>query len=821
MKFSECLRAPGAARALLALLVACAALSSAACSDPVKAKTQHLSRGEALLQEEKYQEAALEFRNAIQIDDSLAAAHWGLARAYEKLERFNESFEELTRTVRLDPNNKEARLKLGTYYLVGGAPRNGQPGRPEMVEEAQHHAEELLQQDPNYVPGHVLLANVLAAKGKRPEALAELNRAIELDPTRVESHVSLALFHYGGGDAAKAEEVFKRVVSTYDRASLGHVEYGKFLVQQRRLDEAEAQFRKAVEVDSKNRDVHWVLASFYLVNNRLDRAEEAYKALAALDNDRPEGRAKLADFYASTGRLDDALNIYQEDVRLFPDFLRGHYRIGELLLQKGDRAGAVAKADEILKKDGGNNDARLLRARVRLEENRFKDAIADLDVILKQEPRSQLALYFMAEAQYRDGQVEQARAFAGDLERFYPNFLPAKLMQLQINLAGNDAQLARRQATELIELVNKTAPSLSQSPQLLAEMRVRALTARGTAHVRLHSSAQAPAERAQYLAAARADMEAARDAWPGVPSSYTNLAGVALLEGKADEAGQLYERALSVDRTNFQALDGLVQLYGATNRVAEARQRMDALVNENGSSAALHYLRATAYAQGNAATPPDVPTTEAELRRTTELDPDFLLAYQKLAELYFNTNQPDRAVAEYGKIVERRPNDAVTLSKIGMVEFSRQNLDAAGDSYRRALAANPNEDVAANNLAMLYAEHGRGNIDEAVRLAQEVVRRNPEVAGYADTLGWVYYKKGLYAPAAEQLQRAVTLSAKGGQDNSVYRQHLALALAGKGDKAGARREYMAALRLAEREAASPLGRPRVPIEDLRRAMESL
>ncbi len=46
---------------------------------------------------------------------------------------------------------------------------------------------------------------------------------------------------------------------------------------------------------------------------------------------------------------------------------------------------------------------------------------------------------------------------------------------------------------------------------------------------------------------------------------------------------------------------------------------------------------------------------------------------------------------------------------------------------------------------------GKGNLDEAVRLAQGVVQKNPNVAGFIDTLGWVYYKKGLYGSAVEQL----------------------------------------------------------------------
>jgi Tfp pilus assembly protein PilF len=57
------------------------------CGNTEKAKAEYVRRGEAYLKESKFQEAALEFRNAVQIDDKLAVAHWGLARAYEGLQR--------------------------------------------------------------------------------------------------------------------------------------------------------------------------------------------------------------------------------------------------------------------------------------------------------------------------------------------------------------------------------------------------------------------------------------------------------------------------------------------------------------------------------------------------------------------------------------------------------------------------------------------------------------------------------------------------------------------------------------------------------------
>ena len=78
MKRIEC-RVKSSLPILPALLLALLFVLSG-CTSPEKAKAEHVSRGEAFLNEQKFQEAALEFRNAVQIDEKYAAAHWGLAR---------------------------------------------------------------------------------------------------------------------------------------------------------------------------------------------------------------------------------------------------------------------------------------------------------------------------------------------------------------------------------------------------------------------------------------------------------------------------------------------------------------------------------------------------------------------------------------------------------------------------------------------------------------------------------------------------------------------------------------------------------------------
>ncbi len=768
----------------LLILSLAALLSLSACTSPEKAKAEHLSRGEALLKAEKFQEASIEFRNAIQIDDKFAPAHWGLARAYEGLQRAQEAFEELRLTVELDPNNLDAKIRLGNYDMQIAQ------GFPEALSEAERLAKEILQKDPNQVEGHILMGSVLFAQSQREKAFAELNHAVELDPKRVESYLALARFYVATNDQVKAEDTFKRALSLNNSSALAHTEYGKFLVQAGRSKDAEMELKKAVEVEPSNRNSRWVLASYYLVSRQIDKAEDAYKALAELDKDKAEGRAVLADFYSAVNRLDEAIKIYQEILAKSPDYTQGRYRLGEIMLMRGDSTGATAQIDELLKKDKHDRQALVLRARLRAHSGQTSDlkaAIEDLKEVLKQEPNSRAALYFLAQANFSLGLIDQARAFAGDLERNYPDYLPAKLMQVQVSLAAGDPKSALRLASDLLDRLGKSGPDRETSPQMLDGLKAKAHMARGTAQIQLGN-----------VPAARQDFTDASVLAPSDTDAYVNLAAVSLVENKPDDAIVSYEKALSIDPVNFNALSGLIDVHIKRKQIDKAYARVDQALGSYPNNASLHFLKAHIYGiEQNAK------GAEAELSKTLELDPNYVAARSSLGALFVNTKQEDRAIGEYRKILELRPDDATTFTLIGMLEDARKNYDAAAENYRKALQADQNAMIAANNLAWLYAVQGKGNLDEAVRLAQGVVRKNPTTPGFADTLGWVYYKKGLYAAAVEQLQKAVSLDEAAAKKSNVnpsptFHYHLGVALAGKGDRAAGKREIEQALHLSEK-----------------------
>ena len=402
--------------------------------------------------------------------------------------------------------------------------------------------------------------------------------------------------------------------------------------------------------------------------------------------------------------------------------------------------------------------------------------------------------------------IDQARAFASDLEKNYPDYLPAKLMQLQLTIAGgkpSDYQSAIQLATDLLARVDKTAPDRENSPQVLGELREKALLSRGTCQLQLRN-----------LPAARQDYEAAKSIAPQDPVVYNSLALIALAEKKEPDAVSSFEAALNVDRTNFDALNGIITIYARNKEFDKAHARIDQSLSAYPNMAALHYLKAQVFGYQQ-----NTQMVEAELNKALELDANYLPAYSALAALYIQSNQQDRAIAQYQKIINLRPENSTPYVLIGMLEDQRKNYDVAADNYRKALEKDPNSVIAANNLAWLYASTGKGNLDEAVRLAQGAVQRNPNVSGFVDTLGWVYYKKNLHSAAVEQLRKAISLNeaearATNGAPSASYHYHLGMALKEKGDKEESRRELETAIRLSDKA-------PFADLEEAKKALATL
>ena len=203
-------------------------------------------------------------------------------------------------------------------------------------------------------------------------------------------------------------------------------------------------------------------------------------------------------------------------------------------------------------------------------------------------------------------------------------------------------------------------------------------------------------------------------------------------------------------------------------------------------------------------------------------DPKTLLPYQVLANIAISDHKPQDAIRQMQAALAKAPHDSKTLTILGEAYVAAGDIHSAAAQYQAALAANPadadaavhlgtleaaqgttgpalahfrqalkadpNDPIAANDAAWLLADQGK-DLDEALRLAQLAVKREPKYADAHDTLGWVLYRRGDYVHAVIVLKEAKLL-APASPDVAA---HLGLAYAKTGHKQEALAELNRAL----------------------------
>ena len=186
----------------------------------------------------------------------------------------------------------------------------------------------------------------------------------------------------------------------------------------------------------------------------------------------------------------------------------------------------------------------------------------------------------------------------------------------------------------------------------------------------------------------------------------------------------------------------------------------------------------------------DFAQATAVLEAAVKQHPNLLDAYFLLGNAYVAQQQLPAARARYEELLQHDPKAVGSYLMLGIIDEVDGKNDDAAARYKQALDIDPNAAVAANNLAWHYAER-EGKLDSALELARRAKALLPDDPHVSDTLGWVLYKRGLYAAAIEQLNDGAAKL----PDNAVAHYHLGMAYLRNGDTEKAQAELKSALNL--------------------------
>ncbi|MFQ5510553.1 MAG: tetratricopeptide repeat protein [Candidatus Krumholzibacteriia bacterium] len=149
------------------------------------------------------------------------------------------------------------------------------------------------------------------------------------------------------------------------------------------------------------------------------------------------------------------------------------------------------------------------------------------------------------------------------------------------------------------------------------------------------------------------------------------------------------------------------------------------------------------------------------------VDPDDFEAIYLLGVSYQSMEAYAQAREYLARALELRPDDERALLNLGAV-LERLQLYAEAERHVMALHERKPEDATICNFyGYLLALMGK-DLDKAEALVQTALKHEPNNGYYTDSLGWVYYRRGDYARAIIELEKASSLVG----DDPVILEHL-------------------------------------------------
>ncbi|NBC48508.1 MAG: PEP-CTERM system TPR-repeat protein PrsT [Gammaproteobacteria bacterium] len=560
-------------------------------------------------------------------------------------------------------------------------------------------------------------------------------------------------------------------------------------------------------------------------------SERAKNALNLVLQQDPEDRAALgmmSNLYLAQGRADEALHHLRKVIAMEPDSAATRAQLGIALLQKGEREEGFSELDRAIEltPDG----APRLEIAIILERLRSGEVQQALERLERLQERDAIAagLYYNLKgiAHAGLGDMETARAtFSEGLAKVPPEQKP--------DLANNLARIMARSGEneEAQELLTET---LAESPDhlgllfSLARLKAgaddftgsqslleRAVSAHPAALqprlalAELHLIANRPTDALRVLREAEQQRSSEQDS--NRPAGWLSMMATALLntgdrEAAAEMLSELHEQRPDAANVSFM-LGRLLIEQGDRN---QARALLEEALQEHPDHLG---IRVTIV---------ELLTLEDRLDEATEYlavaqesHPDHPQVLARAGAIAFEQDSPREAVDRFQRALEQAPNDRYITRALAQAQLKAGDAAAAVETLSDWLERVPNDDgmrmlqanlllqlgrdqeavdafqqllnngqenpVVLNNLAWLLRDT---DPKEAIRLAEQAVKAEPESGQILDTKGVIELKLGRHASAVESFRRALALS----PGIPSIRLHLAEALIAEGERKDAREE---------------------------------
>jgi protein O-GlcNAc transferase len=284
---------------------------------------------------------------------------------------------------------------------------------------------QLLQTDPQNVPGRHFLGLLRSQQGRNGEALELIGGALKTNPRDVGALLNYGLILQRSGRRDEAVASLDRALAVKPDFYEAHFNRGVVLSELKRFPESLASYDRALMLRPGALDAHYNRGVVLAEMNRLEEALGAYDKALSLNPRHPAALGNRGNVLRSLGRSEEALASYDLALEIDSRLPVVLFNRGVVLTDMKKFEEALTTLDAALAIQPDLGAAHFNRGAALAGMNRFEEALTSYDRALVQFPVYAEALNNRGVALWSMGRFDEARAAYDKALETKPDFVEA------------------------------------------------------------------------------------------------------------------------------------------------------------------------------------------------------------------------------------------------------------------------------------------------------------------------------------------------------------------------------------------------------------
>lgn len=365
----------------------------------------HFKKGLNHMRQNDISKAIAKFKYAIRLDPEFDQPYYYLGVAYMDIGGGENALEYLNKYLEFEPEHFDTHQRLLRIFLASGRTKQaivkgdyilsrlaGQPEEQarthamlgdvylkiEDLDAATFHFKKVLKHNPGSVGIYMKMVKISLLNEDQKKAQELLARVIMLDPSNIKAYHQLADIYIKAEKEDELAELYKKILELKPEDVLVKINLANIYFKRQMYEQAKEIAYEILELDPSEPAAHFILGRIYLLWEQYPQALEGFTRARKARYELNDTLSFLGIVYQKLMQWDEAIGAYENLVSMRPEEFEALLNLTKLFLRTKRWDKAARRANEIVYRFYGFEEAYLLQGLANMHNGDWESARDEL-----------------------------------------------------------------------------------------------------------------------------------------------------------------------------------------------------------------------------------------------------------------------------------------------------------------------------------------------------------------------------------------------------------------------------------------------------------